>query len=181
MRFLRILNQRLSADIRRVVDAPAHDFEILVNKVEVDSMGMARRPFVLRADGNNIVRKLFFVYTVFLEANLNKWQVAPQDASYIFLPEFGRPVLINTETLEKELLPDQVMKGQFLANAFYGHFLMVLYSRSMMIVHLGSLVSACYTFNFELADARMLSERIILLTKEDGSTVKFDRYDFVYI
>lgn len=116
-----------------------------------------------------------------MEVNLEKWQVSSKDDSFIFIPEFGRLSLIRSVDSKRLLLPDQELKGYFMANIFYSDYLLIIYSQSVMVINTKSMESSSYTFDFALNNAQMASENTIVLEKEDGDNVTFDRSSLMFV
>lgn len=181
MRFFRIIRQRLVADIYKYIETPYHDFAILIGRKKADKLGNISRQFILRIDGRNKVNRIFFTNTVYLEPNLEKWRVAPDDLSCIFLPRFGNFVLIHTESLRKIELPEFAMTGEFISNVYYGNLLLILFTESVMLTQIHSFVSAVYNFDFKISDARLVNTNVIELHKVDGTVVLYDRKQLVFI
>lgn len=181
IRFVRAFKQRIKADIYKSVETPEHKFTVSAFAPKTDKTGAIFRQFILRIDGRNKVRSLFYSSTAYLEAKLDGWILSPEDKSCIFLPRFGDYVLLVSKGLKKIQLPEYAMKGEFVSNLFFENYLLIHFTKSVMLTNIYSYVSAVYEFSFQIKKVEMIDPNILLLIKQDGEKVKYDRQTLSFI
>jgi hypothetical protein len=174
---LRQITQRINADIYKKIEANQHDYSLSISKTITNELGESMRPFVFRIDGANRTRRFFYVNTVYMEPNLERWKPLSPDGSCLFIPRYGNFVLIYDHDLHKLNLPEFAVKGSFVMNIFYTDILLVQTTFSVLLCHIRTGLSAVYTFDFPIADAIMLNSEIIQLTLTDGTKTRYNRLE----
>ncbi|MFV0469062.1 MAG: hypothetical protein ACK5MK_09075 [Dysgonomonas sp.] len=155
--------------LKKQFTANNHFFEIVVDGFHEYQPGRDTWLFTLAIDGTDVTSE--YTSLPYLSKNLDKWEVLSVDSRYIFLPLEVGAMLIDTQSLEKHVLPTRQYRG----NQFTSTRLFIFGRNLILLIDLKSIFSSFYFLGDDrrISDMKVLDDHALELSLlEDKDQIK---------